>query len=126
MFLFFFFSFLFLLLFRFIFRLLGPSDVDEGAEHYINQIVAHATPTAMKLSTIQEASVQDIEIQAIRMAKYENKWEKISDQYKPFETELCFAGDILLRGNRTVVPVVLREKILELAHEGHPGITAVA
>lgn len=42
-----------------------------------------------------------------------------------FENELCFAGEILLRGTRIVVPENLRERVLQLAHEGHPGMAVM-
>lgn len=31
----------------------------------------------------------------------------------------------MLRGTRIVIPEKLRERILELAHEGHPGMTKI-
>jgi hypothetical protein len=31
-------------------------------------------------------------------------------------------GRVLLRGTRTVIPLSLRTAVLDLAHEGHPGI----
>jgi hypothetical protein len=36
--------------------------------------------------------------------------------------ELSVAGRCVVRGLTTVVPCSLRQKVLELAHEGHPGI----
>lgn len=33
-----------------------------------------------------------------------------------------YGGDCLARGERAVIPVSLREQVLRLAHEGHPGI----
>lgn len=106
-------------------ELKSTTEVDKGTENQVNQIAVHAIPTAMGMSTIIEASQQDDEIQAMKIAKYEGIWSKTCDPFKPFETELCFAGDILLRGNRIVVPITLRGKILELAHEGHPGISVM-
>lgn len=37
--------------------------------------------------------------------------------------ELCFVDGILLRGDRIVVPPVLRSRLLNLAHESHQGMT---
>ena len=39
--------------------------------------------------------------------------------------ELCAIGKLLLCGTRIVVPKELRSHVLELAHEGHPGIMAM-
>ena len=33
--------------------------------------------------------------------------------------------DVLLRGNKIVIPMEFRKQILEAAHEGHPGIVAM-
>lgn len=98
---------------------------DEESEHYVNLIATTSAPVAIKLITIKEASRDDDETQAIKTAIYKNQWPDEYAQYKMFESELCFAGDILLRGTRIVIPSALRPKVIELAHEGHPGATVM-
>ncbi|XP_060545570.1 uncharacterized protein K02A2.6-like [Pantherophis guttatus] len=52
--------------------------------------------------------------------------EKIgSGEFKPFagkRDKLTMQGGCLLWGDRVVIPLRLREKVLTLLHEGHPGI----
>ena len=36
--------------------------------------------------------------------------------------ELCVVNEVLVRGTRIVIPAQLRTRVLENAHEGHPGI----
>lgn len=98
---------------------------DEEAEHYVCRIVAEAKPVAIKLAEIEQCSMEDGEIQAVKKALYENVWTERAESFKLFEIELCFVGNILLRGNLMVMPEVLRQRTLELAHEGHPGIVAM-
>lgn len=56
---------------------------------------------------------------------YDNNWTEQSKPYKIFESELCFAADILLRGTRIVIPQQFRQRVIELVHEGHPGVTVM-
>ncbi|XP_055629256.1 uncharacterized protein K02A2.6 isoform X2 [Toxorhynchites rutilus septentrionalis] len=42
--------------------------------------------------------------------------------FRIFANELCCVGEVLLRIDRVVVPVKLRDRVLEIAHEGHLGI----
>lgn len=37
----------------------------------------------------------------------------------------CFYEGILLRGTKIVIPIKLRERVLNAAHEGHPGIVSM-
>lgn len=110
-------------------RLLEPINevpVDKNyTEQYINWIVSHAEPKAIKLHEIEEASLNDVEILAVKEALREGEWKSTASAFKPFELELCCAGEILLRGTRIVMPLILRERTLQLAHEGHPGITVM-
>lgn len=39
--------------------------------------------------------------------------------------ELCFSGNILLRRNRIVIPANSRKQTIQLAHEGHPGMSVM-
>lgn len=42
--------------------------------------------------------------------------------YFSFQHELSVSGNCIVRGVRTVIPSALTAQLLELAHEGHPGI----
>jgi len=39
------------------------------------------------------------------------------------ELSVTNSGRCLLRGSRVIIPTTLRRQLLELAHEGHPGIS---
>jgi len=48
-----------------------------------------------------------------------------SNSLLPFRHELSLIGSILMRGTRIVIPSVLRQVILTLAHKGYPGESAM-
>lgn len=96
---------------------------DYGAEEYVNAISSLAAPVAIKLTEIQEESATDETILAVKDALLNNNWPNKAISFKPFVTELCFAGNILLRGTRIVMPEKLQHRTIQLAHEGHPGMT---
>ncbi|XP_036322083.1 uncharacterized protein LOC118736086 [Rhagoletis pomonella] len=97
---------------------------DEYAEHYVNWIIANAVPKALKIKEIEEESTKDTVIRAVKEAIGSNKWDDEGiTGFKAFAVELCFSGNILLRGTKIVIPEKLRTRILELAHEGHPGMS---
>lgn len=103
----------------------SPPDAyfDYGTEEYVNRITEFAAPIALKLCEIQEASKTDEAIHDVRVGLNTQVWSSKAAPFKVFETELCFAGEILLRGNRIVMPEKLRAQTIELAHGGHPGMT---
>lgn len=92
---------------------------------YVQRIVEELRPVAVSLSEIEEYSRLDEEIQKVKKGIFNNDWDETVRNYKIFENELCFCGDILLRGTKMVIPKQLRERVLTAAHEGHPGIVAM-
>ena len=52
-------------------------------------------------------------------------WTRDLKRYELIEGELWVIGELLMRGNRIIIPVNLRDQVLELAHEGHPGMSAM-
>ncbi|XP_035901959.1 uncharacterized protein K02A2.6 isoform X2 [Anopheles stephensi] len=96
---------------------------DECGEEYVSWIVSNASPVALSLKEIEQASEADEIIQAVRQGLEKDVWSEDTSSFKTFSTELCFADKILLRGTRIVIPNLLRERTLHLAHEGHPGMT---
>ncbi|XP_062541036.1 uncharacterized protein K02A2.6-like [Armigeres subalbatus] len=96
---------------------------DECAEHYVGWVASNALPVVLKMTEIEQASEADKAIQAVRVSVEQGVWSEDAMPLKVFATELCFAGNILLRGIRIVMPETLRLRTLDLAHEGHPGMT---
>ena len=100
-------------------NILSVSTAD--AEEYVNFTLAHSVPKATSLSEIREASLIDPEIMAVREALTSGKWEHnpLLKPYKLITTELSVKNDILLRQNRIVVPVSLRQRMFNIIHETH-------
>ena len=107
-------------------RLLNKSDdkaFHEETEQYICLISEGSTPTAMTTSEIEGVSSEDSDLEQVRKCLVTGNWNNLScKEFLPVKNELCSIGHLVLRGTRIVIPETLREKILKLGHEGHPGI----
>ncbi|XP_036340795.1 uncharacterized protein K02A2.6-like [Rhagoletis pomonella] len=102
------------------------SSFDDGYNHSIIHIVENATPSAMGISEIAAESAKDKElVDTITCVKNDLWSANKANVYYPFRYELSAVGDILIRGSRIVIPKTLREKILRLTHERHPGESAM-
>lgn len=94
-------------------------------EYHINKIVEYIRPVAVSMEDIIIKSQNDNDIQLVKIGLFENKWDPKISNYKLFEHELWMHDEILLRGNKIVIPTELRKQVLASAHEGHPGIVAM-
>lgn len=94
-------------------------------EDYVHQIVELARPCAISMQQIIKESEADMEIVNVKKGIYNHQWDESVKPYKIFSDELCFYGDILLRGSRIVIPQNLRKQVLLAAHEGHPGVVSM-
>jgi hypothetical protein len=107
-------------------RLLSSNEqkpVYNETEEYLRLIVDEATPVAMNINEIEQSSENDEEFDEIRKCLRTGRWFEMKyKQYLTVKSELCALGNLILRGTRMVVPSVLRDRILQLAHEGHPGM----
>lgn len=110
---------------RLIFNEPAAVNKSNATEQYIRWILSYAEPKAIKLQEIEAISATDEEIQMIKKALNNNEWPGELALFKPFANEMCFAGEILLRNTKIVMPVPLRERTLQLAHEGHPGMSVM-
>lgn len=102
-----------------------PEPFDESGEEYIRNIVEQVLPVAVTLQEVQEETANDEGIQEVLAALHSGSTETMRREYKPYVNELSSVHDVLLRGNRLVIPEKLRERVLGLAHEAHPGISAM-
>lgn len=94
-------------------------------EYHVNQIAEYARPIAVSLKDLTEASLEDAEILLVKEGLLNDKWDNSVNKYRIFATELWLHNDVLLRGNKIIIPTKLRKRVLEAAHEGHPGIVAM-
>ena len=77
----------------------------------------------MTLEEIKQETKEDVELQAIIKAVETDQWNSPEVQpYKKLNDELSVYNGLVLRRNRIVIPVSLRSKAVDLAHQGHQGI----
>lgn len=99
-----------------------PSELAEEAEAHVHFVATNATPNAVTMRELEEASREDEELQEIRRSIDTGRWHNCDKLYVAVSSELCTMGELVLRGNRIIVPEKLRPRTLTLAHEGHLGI----
>lgn len=93
------------------------------AEEYVYFAAKKAVPRAMTAHEIEEASAVDEELSAVRKCIKSGNWEKCPNvAYKALKDELTSLGKLVLRGTRIVIPKALKERVVEIAHEGHQGV----
>ena len=97
-----------------------PSRGDE--DHYVWWVASQSVPKAMKLEDIQVASAADATISRLRESILSDKWPADLRTYELIKSELCVYDQVVLRHTRILMPASLRDQVLTLAHEGHPGI----
>ena len=51
------------------------------------------------------------------------EWDNAPPQYKAVRSELSILGKLALRGTRLLIPAKLRDRVVDLAHERHQGLT---
>lgn len=88
----------------------------------INLLIEDSVGAITKLK-IQEASVKDELFARIKKCLVKGVWEVDLTKYKGMQAELTILGDIILRGNRVLLPNALVPTALKIAHEGHLGIS---
>ena len=89
--------------------------------HHIN----HVTHDAITLSKIRHATLEDPILKRILNGLILGKLDKKNPEFKPYMnhfTELSTDRDLVLRGERIVVPASLVNEVVTIGHEGHQGI----
>ncbi|KAK7105707.1 hypothetical protein V1264_012941 [Littorina saxatilis] len=92
------------------------------AEEYIRFIAKEAVPAALSPQEVEKASADDIELEAVRSCIESDNWETCPLAYRAIKSELTCLGKLVIRGTRLVIPLSLRQRVVDLAHEGHQGI----
>ena len=97
---------------------------EKMTEQYINFVAQHSVPKAMTLAEIIDATNSDAVLTQVKDAIRTNKWDSPAVKpFKPVKEELTTTSQgIVLRGTRIVIPAVLQQRTIDLAHQAHFGI----
>lgn len=77
---------------------------------------------AIDVEEVEESVKKDETLDKLKSCLQSGLWtEPAVKPYVPFEDELGLVGEMVVRGNKLVIPTALRDRMLDLAHEGHPG-----
>ena len=102
----------------------NQNSLDEVDE--ISLIASDSTPSSMSTQDIESESEKDKDLCSIKECLLSGKWYLLENKaFLPIKHELCAVGHLMLRGTRIVIPTNLRNRVLEIAHLGHPGIVVM-
>ena len=99
------------------------SNMESCADRYVHYLAEQLTPAAMSTAEIQEQSKADPELIQVRQCIEKDQPHKLPPQYKSLVQEFSIVDNIILRDNRIILPIKLRNKAIKLAHEDHAGMT---
>jgi transposase InsO family protein len=101
---------------------ISKADLEENAS--VRLVAINATPSALTTKQIEVESASDSELGKVRACVQYGNWSNFDGPklYVAIQHELCVIGQVVLRGNRLVIPINMRSKVIALAHEGHLGI----
>ena len=108
------------------------------AEDYVRYIVNNAVPKTLTLKDIEIRSKEDQTLSLCRQALTTGHWHEKLQFAKSVDTELYDSlhmlfrvseeltvcpNDVILRGNKIVIPASLQSTVIDIAHEAHQGMT---
>lgn len=92
---------------------------DEESDIYINEIKMSA---ALDISEVEKASESDNVVQLLKQAIDDNNFEREElKEFLVYKDQLIYVDNLIIRMDKIFIPKSLRQRFLELAHEGHPG-----
>ena len=99
------------------------SNMEACADRYVHYMTKAQTPRAMQLEEIQKATLEDPELKTVKQCLQNNKLHQLPRSFRLISHDLCIKDqEILLQGDRIVLPNKLRQQAINLAHEDHTGM----
>ena len=105
-------------------RLNSSRQLDTGEKFdWVREIVEKSVPAALTPKEIEQASHGDEELSLVRRFVRFGNWSQYTvPSYLHVKDELCVYGELLLRGKRMVVPRILPDRVMKIAHEIHQEV----
>lgn len=103
------------------------AQIDEAFEEESTVFLAAVTQeySAISSEIIKNESEKDSEIKEITAALASDIWHDKLIRFQAFSNELHVKEGILMREDRIILPKRLREKAMNIAHRGHPGVVSM-
>ena len=107
---------------------------DHGQDIYIRKmVILNSSPDALQIDEIKEAARKDMVYNQTKFQLLSGGRPPENSVYSRIWKELCVNDDLIVKGHKIVLPNAeakpgsgnVRDKILEIAHEGHPGATTM-
>ncbi|XP_062557522.1 uncharacterized protein K02A2.6-like [Armigeres subalbatus] len=96
-----------------------PETFDSDTEANIRAVQECA---AIDISEVIQATGEDPEMRKLIDCILNERWDREEmKQYNLFRNEMSYVNDLVMRGTKLVIPNALRQRMCQLAHEGHPG-----
>ncbi|XP_055589748.1 uncharacterized protein K02A2.6-like [Uranotaenia lowii] len=96
---------------------------DEASEHFLFAVGEGLT--AINLDEIRNETRKDGTLTDVIEAMKTGNWPANLIRYEAFKKELGIMEGIVIRDERIILPQSLRNKALDIAHRGHPGVIAM-
>lgn len=104
---------------------------DPKAEAGICSLTTHITPIveqqlALTNDEVRKEVLSDKSIQLIiEHLVDEGKWPEEIRMFQKFRSELHLRSGVLMKSHKVILPRLLKERALRIAHVGHPGISTM-
>ena len=104
------------------------STTEKEVAAYVKAVRFRQPASDRKLEEIRRCTREDAGIQSamnytlLGWPRQKDDVADVAQAYHHVREELSMANDLLLRGNRIVIPVEMRREILEKIHDGHQGV----
>lgn len=103
-----------------------PAEPDSKSQREKFLVLAILESTAIDISEIEDETKKDRELSLVRQSLLSGIWNNVEIKlYQPFQSELGIVEELVVRGQKMIIPKNLRNRFLQLAHEGHPGESAM-
>ena len=104
-----------------------PEISKEDFAHYVHSVMSRLPTSEARLKQFQQETSKDSTLQTLINYAI-NGWSSVADispDVKRFYSqhhEIVFNHDLLLKGERIIVPASLRSEMKHLIHQGHLGV----
>lgn len=94
---------------------------DVSGERVLRAMLEGAVPKAMSVEEIECETRKDEQLVQVAEALESEDWSRVNLDYRPYRAEICNINGVLVKGDRIIIPPSLLQRVLTLAHQGHPG-----